>query len=109
MEDAAVGNAKIRFEGFSPSPFMRTYFKSLVESLNEETPAWSQVRATVRRVGKGLRGMIQVNSRAGVFFATAHSDRATDLGHKLMFRLRRQLDKWKGRRFAVARARRPRP
>ncbi len=89
----------IQFEGFSPSTYVETYVKEIVEEIRKEAPTLASVRATIHRAGKDFRGMVRIKSRAGEFFASASARRVHDLGHKLIYRIRRQLGKWKSTRF----------
>jgi hypothetical protein len=94
MEDS-----KLQFQGFSPPSFVVTYFKDLLEEIRNEAPTWATVKGTVTRTGKHFRGVVEIRSAAGHFFAAARAERPTALGRKLLVRIRRPLNRWKSTRF----------
>lgn len=90
---------KIQFEGFSPQNFAKTYFKSLAEEIRNEAPTWATVTTAVHKKGAEFSGIVKITSHAGSFFAAAKGKRLTDVGRKLLQRIRKQLGKWKAKRF----------
>jgi hypothetical protein len=93
-------NSKILFHGFSPSQFARDYVQTLMDKIRDEAPSGANVRMQIKRVGeRTFRGMVTIHSHAGSFFATASHPALIELGHELLERTRRELDKWKSKRF----------
>lgn len=88
-----------QFQGFSPPAFVVTYFKDLLETIQNESPHGATVRADIHRRDKDYRVNLQIHSAAGSFFVSAEGARVTELGRKLLVRARRQLNKWKSNRF----------
>lgn len=93
-----MDDVKIKFQGFSPTEFTQTYLNEVLQRIYEEAPASSFVKATVSKVRDGYKAVVHVNSVAGHFFATAHAQRITDLGHQVVSKMHRQLDRWKTKR-----------
>lgn len=90
-----MDDIKIKFQGFSPSEFTQSYFTEVLQRLHEEAPASSFLKATVSKLNDGFKAVVQINSNAGQFFATAHARKITDLGHQMIWKMHRQLDRWK--------------
>ncbi len=90
-----MDDIKIKFQGFSPTEFTEAYFNEVLQRLHEEAPASSFIKATVSKVNEGFKAVVQINSSAGQFFATAHARKITDLGHQIVAKMHRQLDRWK--------------
>lgn len=91
----------IQYQGFSPSEFAKTYVRELMTKAYDESPSSSTMRVTISKTGQGLfKGFVRISSHAGPFFVMASSDKLTELSHQLLERTRRQLDKWKTRRFS---------
>lgn len=86
---------KIKFQGFTPSEFTRAYFNEVLQRLHEEAPASSFLKATITKVRDHFKAVVQINSAAGHFFATAQSERLTEVGQQIISRMHRQLDRWK--------------
>lgn len=94
----------LQFHGFHPSDFTIDYVNSLLEELQEEAPYGATTKAHFARQGHDFRGVIEIHSRAGTFFARAEGTRLKDVGHRLLEQIRRQFDKWKSARFKLASA-----
>ena len=91
----------IQYQGFSPSEFAKTYIRQLMNKVHDEAPSSSTLRVTISKTGQNLfKGFVRISSSAGPFFVMASSDKLTELAHQLLERTRRQLDKWKTRRFS---------
>lgn len=95
MDDFAI-----QYQGFSPSQFAQTYVREIVTKVHEEAPSSSHMKVTISKVGdQSFRGLCRISSRAGSFFAIASGSKLTDVANQLLDRMRRQLDKWKTKRF----------
>lgn len=90
-----MDDLKIKFQGFTPSEFTQSYFKEVLQRLHEEAPASSYLKATISKVHHRFKAIVQINSGAGAFFATATADKMTDLGRQIISKMHRQLDRWK--------------
>lgn len=93
-----MDDLKIKFQGFTPSEFTQAYFNEVLQRLHEEAPASSFLKATVSKVNDGFRAVVQINSSAGHFVATAHGRKITEIGHQVVSKMHRQLDRWKTQR-----------
>lgn len=89
----------LKFQGFHPSDFTRTYLCEKMSAIREEAPYGANLKATFTRQGHAFKGMVTVYSSAGKFFAAADGTKLKDVTHRLINQLRRQLDKWKSERF----------
>lgn len=91
----------IQYRGFSPSKFAQTYVEDVMRKLHEEAPSSSLIRVSIARASpKTFKGFVRISSHAGTFFAMGSSTSLIELAHQLLERTRRQLAKWKSRRFA---------
>ena len=86
---------KVRYQGFTPSEFTQAYFKEVLQRLHEEAPSNSYLKATVSKTRDHYKAVVQINSAAGYFVTAASSSKITDIGHKIVGQLHRQLDHWK--------------
>ena len=89
---------QIRFQGFSPSAFTENYLRQILERIQHEAPASSFIKATFSRSKEAFKGIIHVRSQAGSFFAIASDRHMTEVGHQVVARLHKQLEKWKQQR-----------
>lgn len=110
LEDSFFDDdVSLQYQGFTPSPYTREYLPRVMEQLREEAPSKSSIRATICRVpGRQrtlYRGIIRVQSPQGRFFAIASvasvvsASAIHELGQLLLSRIRKQLGRWKTRRF----------
>ncbi len=91
-------NLMLKFQGFHPSDFTRTYLNDRMMHLQDEAPFGSTVHASFSRQNKFFKGIITINSNAGKFFAIASGTKLKDVTHKLNEQIRKQLERWKSRR-----------
>jgi hypothetical protein len=89
----------IKFQGFHPSDFTRSYLHERLSELQDEAPYGSTVHAIFTRKKEQLKGIVSIHSSAGRFFAMASGSKVKDVGKKLVEQIRKQLDKWKSLRF----------
>lgn len=92
-------NRFLKFQGFQPSDFTHSYLSDRMDAIHDESPYGSTLKAIFTRKDKLFKGMVTIYSSAGKFFAVASGHRLHDVTHKLTERIRRQLDRWKSRRF----------
>jgi hypothetical protein len=103
MEDFAI-----QYQGFSPSPFAQNYVRDLMAKIHEEAPSASHMKVTISKVDdRAFRGLVRITSHAGSFNAIASGAGFIEVAHELFDRMRRQLEKWKDRRFDRESIRRP--
>ena len=88
------------FHGFSPSRITRSFLEEKMSALQDEAPYGAFLRAEfTNHEGDIIKGLVAIHSSAGRFFAVGHGPDLHDVTHKLIQRVRRQLDRWKSRRF----------
>jgi hypothetical protein len=92
----------IKYKGSQPESDAYNQIKMLAEVLQAEAPSTSSIRMTFVDAGeRGFTGTIRVRSTEGSFFAKARDETLLDLASKLIDRVRKQLQNWKGVRFLV--------
>jgi ribosome-associated translation inhibitor RaiA len=89
----------LKFQGFSPSDFTRTFLKDVLSELHEESPYGSTLEATFTKRENFFKGMVTIHSAVGKFFAIADGTQLKEVTHKLVDQIRKQLDRWKSKRF----------
>lgn len=89
----------IRFNGFQPSEFTRAYLDEKISAIYDEAPYGASLRADFSRLNREFKGLVTIQSPVGRFFAVARGTRLRDVTHRLTGQIRRQLDRWKSRRF----------
>ena len=90
---------EINYNNFNPCDFTRIYFSTLMDELHNESPFGSKLKATFTSHGKYLKGVIQINSSRGKFFAVAADKDKAVLAKKLVQQIRKQIGKWRDQRF----------
>ena len=95
----AFSSLLIQYHGFHPSQFTQSYLSSMMEELHEESPYGSTLRATFSRKNKVIKGVVQITSAAGPFFAVASGTGLKEVSKKLTLQMRRRLEKWKSKRL----------
>lgn len=89
----------LKFQGFHPSDFTRSYLNDKIGALHEEAPNGSTLQATFTRKDHLFKGVVTIYSSAGKFFAVASGSKLKEVTHRLIEQLRKQLDRWKSQRF----------
>lgn len=89
----------IKYQGFHPSDFTKTFLQSLLSEIHEESPAGSTLKADFSRKDHIFKAIISIHSSAGKFFAVASGRKLREVTDKIVDQIRKQLDKWKSARF----------
>jgi hypothetical protein len=92
-------NTNIRFQGFHPSEFTKTYLNEKISLLKSEVPFGATMKAAFTRNNHMIKGVVSVYSSAGRFFAVASGKKLKLVTDKLTEQIRRQTNKWKTNRF----------
>ncbi|MGZ5279971.1 MAG: hypothetical protein ACXWC9_08515 [Pseudobdellovibrionaceae bacterium] len=100
-----IGDIRVRYHGFHPSDFTQNLLNCIMQEIYDESPDGSCLKASFTRNKEVLRGIVQVNSPAGPFFASATGTHVNEVAHRLLVQMRRRLDKWKSKRFRHERLR----
>ncbi len=89
----------LQFHGFHPSEFTRETIDALLGEIEEEAPYGATVKAHFARQGQEFKGVIEIHSRAGKFFARATGTHLKNVNSRLIAQIRRQIAKWKANRL----------
>lgn len=92
-------NTNIKFQGFHPSEFTKTYLSEKIDLLQNEAPIGATLKAAFTRNNHKIKGVVSVYSSAGRFFAVASGNKLKLVTDKLTEQIRRQTNKWKTNRF----------
>lgn len=89
----------IKYQGFHPSDFTKTFLQGLLSELHEESPSGSTLKADFSRKDHVFKAVISIHSSAGKFFAVASGRKLREVTDKIIDQIRKQLDRWKSARF----------
>ena len=92
-------NRHLKFQGFHPSEFTRSYLGDKMSAIQDWAPYGSTLKATFTRNDRLFKGVVTIYSSAGKFFAIASGHKLKEVTHKLVQQIHRQLDRWKEKRF----------
>lgn len=93
-------NQFLNFNGFHVSEFTKAFLSQKLNALLEEAPYGANLNATfARKEPHVFTGIIAIYSSAGRFYAKASGHKLKAVIHKLVEQIRKQLSKWKSRRF----------
>lgn len=92
-----MDNLMMKFQGFNPSDFTRSYLENKMTILQDEAPIGANVQATFTRHDHTFKAIVTILSPAGKFFAIANGKKLKDVTHKINQQLQKQLNKWKSR------------
>jgi hypothetical protein len=91
----------IQYQGFSPSQFAEIYVRKMMMKVHDEAPSSSHLRVMIHRIGESaFRGVVSISSHAGPFVTIAQAPSVVELAQLLVVRVRRQLERWKSKRFS---------
>lgn len=88
----------VHYHNFHPSEQTQLYIDSVIQEIQHELPSGAIVKASFSKKNDIVKGILQVGSNAGPFFAAADATNLNDVTLKLVGQIRRRLDKWKKRR-----------
>lgn len=94
-----LDNILLKFQGFHPSDFTRSYLNDKMRAIQDGSPYGSNLQATFTRRDHLFKGVVTIYSSAGKFFAVASGTKLKEVTHKLLEQIRKQLDRWKSQRF----------
>jgi hypothetical protein len=90
----------IRYQGLHPSESMSDFLESEMRALHAQGPADALLHAAFMRLAEhDYKANIQISSKAGDFFATAHGKNLNDVVKKTTGQIHRQFEKWKTQKF----------
>ncbi|MBY0555062.1 hypothetical protein K2P97_11080 [bacterium] len=88
----------INYHNFHASKGTQLFIDSLIREIHQELPDGSTIKATFSKKDDVVKGMLQVGSYAGPFFAVAASDNLNEVTVRLVDQIRRRIEKWKSKR-----------
>lgn len=86
------------FNGFHPSPDTKNFIETILSDMQRELPRGSIVRGHFSRQKKIMKGILQVQSNQGPFFAVASSESLREVALELTVQMRKRMEKWKSKR-----------
>lgn len=90
-------NMMLKFQGFHPSDFTRSYLEDKMTILQHEAPYGARMEASFTRHNQDFKGIVTILSPAGKFFAIASGTKLKDVTHKINEQLKKQFGKWKAK------------
>jgi hypothetical protein len=90
-------NVVIKYHDFHVSEATQNYIDSIIQEIQNELPTRAMVKATFTKKNDVVKGMLQVGSYAGPFFAVAASPNLNEVTVKLVDQVRRRIEKWKSK------------
>lgn len=90
----------INYHDFHPSDQTRSMIEGLLNEIQLEVPNGARVKATFCEADKLIKGMLQINSYGGPFFAVAVANNLNEVTIRLLEQMRRRIDKFKSKRHA---------
>jgi len=94
-----MSELSIQYQGFHPTAFTQEYLDAKLNHLLERSPYGSNMKAIFQREDEGITATVRIMSSAGEFFAIAKGRRLKEVNRRLMNQIRRQLQRWKERRY----------
>lgn len=102
MMFSTLDQVHIRYQGFHPSDFAKSYVQDQFYGIHSEAPYGARMNVSLTRKDHQLKGIVTIYSSAGRFFAIATGTKLKEVVHQLEVQLRKQFDRWKTQRFSVA-------
>ena len=94
-----MSELSIQYQGFHPSAFTKEYLDSKLNHLLDQSPYGASMKAVFQRDNECITATLRIMSSAGEFFAIAKGRRLKDVNRRIMNQVRRQLQRWKERRY----------
>lgn len=94
-----VDEISIRYNGIHPSITTQQQIESTVKELFEEAPYGAVIHTSFTDRKGSVKGILQINSCAGHFFASAESHDLNEVLTSMIKQIRKRLKKWKEKRF----------
>ena len=89
----------LHFEGFSPSEETLARLRNSLLDLYSKAPHRSFLKASFKRTGQLIEGMVGINSFAGKFASKVSGEDFDVLSHTVLKDLDWQIQSWKAKRF----------
>ena len=88
-------NITIQYHDFHPSEASKDFISSVIEEIQHELPSGAKVKATFSAKDNVVKGMLNVGSYAGPFFAVAAASNVREVTLALLSQMRRRIEKFK--------------
>ncbi len=93
-----TSSVSIQYHDFHPSQQTKDMVEDLIQEVQLEVPNGARIKATFCEADKLIKGMLQVNSFGGPFFAVAVANNLNEVSIKLLEQIRRRIEKFKSKR-----------
>ena len=93
-----TSSVSIQYHDMHPSDQTRDMVDDLIKEVQLEVPAGARVKATFCEADNLVKGMLQINSYGGPFFAVAVANNLNEVSLKLLEQMRRRIEKFKSKR-----------
>ncbi len=92
-------NINIQYHGFHPSNYAEESFRDLLEEIRLESPQNAHIKASFSKKDELIKGILQIQSHAGSFFATATESNLREVSEKMLMQIRKRVHRWRTKRF----------
>ncbi len=90
---------KLDYQGFHPSAYTQEYLSETLSKMVEEAPRRAFLHGHFSRSGGAFKGIVQILSNGGEFFASAEGERLKDVIKRITSQLRRKMSRQKQKRI----------
>lgn len=97
----------IRYDGVHPSHETKQHVESMVREIYDEAPYGAVIDVSFADRRGSVKGIMQIHSSAGAFFASAESNDFNEIISSLAHQMRKRLKKWKDNRYKHEREHNP--
>ena len=93
-------SVSIRYTNFHPTEATQDFISQILNEVHHELPGGATVKASFTAKDDVIKGVLNVGSFAGPFFAVAASNNLNEVALKLMSQMRRRIEKFKSKHHA---------
>jgi hypothetical protein len=90
----------IEYTGFQPSFPTQMFIESAMQEIREDSPTGSFVQATFDKKDNIVKGIVQVSTPAGPFFAVVTGSESKEVAQNLHDRMKQRFEKWKAKHYS---------
>ncbi|MEZ0393270.1 MAG: hypothetical protein ACAH59_13705 [Pseudobdellovibrionaceae bacterium] len=90
---------QIKYLDFQPSDWARRGLETVLQEIHDKAPDGSLLKASFSRKKNLFKGVIQIQSSLGPFFAVATGPGLREVSDKLAHQMQRRFERWKAKRF----------
>jgi hypothetical protein len=96
MSDQCV---QLEFLGFNPEYELKSFILTIAEKLHLSAPSDSLMKMAIKKGESSIEASCRIDSQVGTFIAHAVGKNPIRTLHQIEAKIRRQLEKWKRKRF----------